>query len=66
MDQMTQTPLCQLHRLTVSLSQVDDDKVPSADSTDYFDCRNQPGPGSQDFNLVKDVKGRKCQKSESF
>lgn len=27
--------------------QVDDDKVPSADSTDYFDCRNQPGLGSQ-------------------
>ena len=27
--------------------QVDDDKVPSADSTDYFDCRNQPGLGSR-------------------
>ena len=39
--------------------QVDDDKVPSADSTDYFDCRNQPGLGSQRLsgqNLVKDVK----------
>ncbi|CAK9011968.1 Pregnancy-associated glycoprotein 2 (PAG 2) [Durusdinium trenchii] len=23
---------------------VDDDKVPAEDSTDYFDCRNQPGP----------------------
>ena len=27
--------------------EVDDDKVPPADSSEYFDCRNQPGYGAR-------------------
>ena len=40
-----------MHFGGIEAAQVDDDKVPSADSTDYFDCRNQPGSGSQDIIL---------------